>query len=197
MFANRLHRAGLGPLVPLRLGKTYLLTDMQLVESIIGDAVPMKIDLAAPGCGDEAVIGHGIKCGDNTVRWNLMLLHLSRPLPHDILKLPASGFEGVVDRHMDVLMRSCRCRLAVYDDIRRAGHDDVKPQMVDVALVMAMLRLCNDDAAARHAVKKSLKLCRFRSDLRLNEIGMRDAFKSYLQRDLHSETFLCRRFRTH
>ncbi len=68
----------------------------------------------------------------------------------------------------------------------RDGHID--PHNVRFALVMVAMRRFDDDSAARNAIEKRVKLCRFFADIFLNGVRTRHIAESDLQGNLHTRS---------
>jgi len=170
MLSHGLDKRRLRPLVPLSFRKPHLLALAQIIESVIGDAVAVKVDVAAIAACDEAVVRFGVQFRDRAVRRGLVFLHMPAAPADDILKLAACSFESIADRHVNVLVRAGRGRFAADHDIGGIGNHKMDPDVIDVTLVMAVLRPGHDNARADDPAEKLLKLLRFFSDARLNGV---------------------------
>jgi hypothetical protein len=65
---------------------------------------------------------------------------------NEILKFATGRIEGIVQRHLYILVTAGGRRIAADGDIGRAGNGQMQPDAVGVALMMAMLRLPDHDA---------------------------------------------------
>src|SRR5208337_3714819 len=97
MLSHGPDKRRLRPLVPLSFRKPHLLALAQIVESVIGDAVAVKVDVAPIAACDEAVVRFGVQFRDRAVRRGLVFLHMAAAPADNILKLAACSFESIAD----------------------------------------------------------------------------------------------------
>lgn len=108
MLAEQLDRAGLRPLLALLLDVSHPNAGFAHVESIIEHTIPVKIDLVAIGCFDEAKLATVVELCDRSDRLLLMLLHRALHAAHLVLQAPPRPLEGVVEREWQVALTFVR-----------------------------------------------------------------------------------------
>src|SRR3546814_853587 len=88
----------------------------------------------------------------------LVALYLLVQLLADfLLEAPGGGGEGIADRHVDVRMGMVVGRATVDPQIA-AGHFDLDPDAVELALVLVALGRRDHDTATGDALMKALQL---------------------------------------
>ena len=128
-----------------------------------------------------------MKPSNRSVRLGLVRFDVPLPPTNEILKLAAARIEGIVQRHLYILVTAGGRRIAANGDIGSVRNGQMQPDAVGVTLVMAMLRLADHDARRGDSVIELLKLARGLSHVRLDQIGMVDMLEYDLKGDLHGE----------
>jgi len=168
VLADEANAGRLRPLVANRLRETHFLPRFQVVELVTFDAIAMKVDLPSIRRSNEPVVSLRMKRGNPAVGRGLVRFDVALAPANEILKLPAGRIEGIVQRHLYILVTAGGRRIAADGDIGRAGNGQMQPDAVGVPLVMAMLRLADHDARRGDCVIELLKLARGLSHVRLD-----------------------------
>jgi len=168
VLADGANAGRLRPLVANCLRETHFLPRFQVVELVTFDAVAMKVDLPSIRRSNEPMVTFRMERSNRSVRRELVRLDVPLAPANEILKLTAGRIEGIVQRHLYILVPAGGRRIAADDDIGRAGNGQMQPDAVGIALVMAMLRLADHDARRGDSVIELLKLGRGLSHVRLD-----------------------------
>jgi len=168
VLADGANAGRLRPLVADRLRETHFLPRFQVVELVTFDAIAMKVDLPSIRRNNEPVVTFRMKRSNRSVRRGLVRFDVPLAPANEILKFAAGRIEGIVQRHLYILVTAGGRRIAADGDIGRVGNGQMQADAVGVALVMAMLRLADHDARRGDAVIELLKLARGLSHMRLD-----------------------------
>jgi len=137
--------------------ETHLVSDGQLIETAIGDAVTMEIDLSAIAGHDETAILLGKQARDPSVVGYRMQLHIAAPLANVVFKQSAHGVKRVADGDMGILMRVMGLGIASDDDLA-AGNTEVYADTEQISLPPARMLAFDDDAAGYDPIEKAFEL---------------------------------------
>jgi hypothetical protein len=168
VLANGANASQLRSLVANRLRETHFLPDFQVVELATFDAVAMKVDLPSIRRSNEPVVSCRMKRGNRSVRWDLVRFDVTLAPANEILKFAAGRIEGIVQRHLYILVAAGGSRIAADGNIGCTRNGQMQPNAIRVALVMAMLRFSDHDARRGDTVIELLKLARGLSCMRLD-----------------------------
>ena len=90
------------------LCEAYLCANSEQLETVVQDAVLMKIHLTAVGRFDEAIPFFGKKPDDAAVRWRLVRLHVATMTPCVVLESPPYNIERLMYRPAKILVDAIR-----------------------------------------------------------------------------------------
>ena len=96
---------------------------------------------------------------------------------------PAGGIEGVAERHLEVLVLGVLARLVGHGDLL-AGHGEVDPHRIEVAVLVVLARRLDHHPAARDPIEDIVQPFRLGADLRIDLLGWPEVVK----RDLYGES---------
>jgi hypothetical protein len=186
MLAYGLHDGRLRPLFSDRFGKANFLADMETVEFPVGNAIAVKVDLAAISRGNEPMVVLGHERKDYAVRRFLVGFDVTLPLADKILQLAAGYVERVSDGHPNVFVPACGPRVATDGDIGGAGNREVETDTIGIAFVMAMLRPPNNNARRCDAITELLELFGLFARALFDIVDVRNVLEGNLQGNLHA-----------
>ena len=156
VLAGRLHHgrlqavfAGLGP-------EAHLVADLELSETVVGDAVGVEIDVALVHRLDEAVALRRKQPRDPAARFAVVRLDFAAPAARHILEPSRERVEGIAHGDFDVLVRVVLRGVAVHRDLA-AGNLEVDADLVELALAVMPVRRAHHDAAAHDAAVEAFE----------------------------------------
>src|SRR5690606_38753804 len=138
-FPDDVNGARLRSLVARFLAEPDLVTDSEILELGVENAVSMEIDVSSVRGRDAAVILLRMQLGDRAVRRTLVDLHLAANHSHAVLQLTAGSVEPVPQRDVDVLMGGVVRALPPGKDLG-ARHAHVDRDAIHLALSAVPMR---------------------------------------------------------
>ena len=121
VLADGANAGRLRPLVANRFRETHFLPRFQVVELVTFDAIAMKVDLPSICRSNEPVVSFGMKRSNRSMRRGLVRFDVPLAPANEILKFAAGRIEGIVQRHLYILVTAGGRRIAADSDISRAG----------------------------------------------------------------------------
>jgi hypothetical protein len=158
MFAERDDRARLRTFSTLRMlrDETDLITDGELVEAFIRDAVAMEVDFVAVSTRNKAAIPIGEETRNPSVIGHSVHLDVAASPANVIFEQPARCVERVADRDIDILMRMVRLGVAPDRDLA-PGYFEINPHPEQITLLAAGMLALDNDAARYDPVKEAFE----------------------------------------
>jgi hypothetical protein len=114
-----------------------------------------------------------------------MGLDVPVPLAEHIFELTVSGTEGVMDRHLHIVVAFANTRIVVDVYVRASRHRQMDANLIGVACVMPLRGLSDDNACRGYVLVHMVELFGLLSNPGLNGFGVANAFKGDLKRSLH------------
>jgi hypothetical protein len=156
-LANRVHRAGLPPLLPLGYGQADLVADLQAIEAAFHDAIAVEIDfLTIRGLDEAEALFTHVPCDTPVQQRGLMMLCLAAQAADMVLKLPDDSVERIPHCDVRILVRVILRALSRYHDVAPGNHD-LNAYPIEAALMMVSVRLFYGNYAAQDIALEAFK----------------------------------------
>jgi len=191
-------------------GERHLGADGELIEAVVQDTAPLKVQLAAIVGFDEAVAPDGEQSCDSAMRWVHRSLHRAALAPRIVLKLTPGDSEGFADRHSGVPVLAVklisfpvfRCPSVlclavevgiVCDDDLAAGNGHIHANVKSPAGLVMLSGDCHQDTTADDGSEIRFECLRAPLDVRLEHFRGSDTTKGDRHGLLHASATANRR----